>query len=314
MKYILLLAGVFFVVHATAQNPDYFSNNPEWRVDNWVLSIGFPCEYRYRYIYYLNGDTVLTDSVETTYYKIFRRGTLSTISVYPDNSCDENTWVIDEYVALVRQVDRNVYIKSGNGPETLIYDFNLAVGDTIDTELFYPEQPLIVTFIDSIWVGDYYFKRFYSNQILYNGYLIEGIGHGMGFLEPNGWTDEWGAEMYCYVRGDSIVYTFENGEGGCDYVLSVEKHHQFNIGFTIYPNPAVGKVTIAVNENVKVVKVRVYGVMGRVVIEKSYQSPQPPSPRGSSIALDVRDLQPGMYLIEVETKDGLREIKRVVIE
>jgi len=35
---------------------------------------------------------------------------------------------------------------------------------------------------------------------------------------------------------------------------------------------------------------------------------------GGLRGIDVRNLKPGMYLLEVETEDGQREVKRIVLE
>ena len=102
---------------------------------------------------------------------------------------------------------------------------------------------------------------------------------------------------------------------GCQIGDDINELTKANLGLQVYPNPANEIVNISVGENVKVKQVRIYEVMCRVVlVQDTYQSPQPPPPRGSSISLDVSGLVPGMYLLEVETKDGYREVKRLVIE
>jgi len=104
-------------------------------------------------------------------------------------------------------------------------------------------------------------------------------------------------------------------EPGCQIGDGVAENTKANLGLKVFPNPASELINISVAESVKVKKVRVYEVMGRVVlVQAMYQSPQPPSPRGSSISVDVNNLSPGMYLLEVETRDGYREVKRLVIE
>jgi len=104
-------------------------------------------------------------------------------------------------------------------------------------------------------------------------------------------------------------------EPGCQIGDGVAELTKADLGLKVYPNPSNGFVNVSVSENVNIDRIRIYELSGRVVlVQVTYQSPQPPSPRGSSISLDVSGLVAGMYLIEVETKDGYREVKRLVIE
>lgn len=58
------------------------------------------------------------------------------------------------------------------GPDSLLYDFSLNVGDSV--KLKYCSSGKVITTIDSVLVGTGYRKRF----IFYNGnQMIEGIGH-----------------------------------------------------------------------------------------------------------------------------------------
>ena len=100
-------------------------------------------------------------------------------------------------------------------------------------------------------------------------------------------------------------------EPGCQLADAVVEIKKADLGLVVYPNPASGFVNVAVAANVKVDKVRVYEVTGRVVL---IQSPLIPLRQGGTISLDVGGLSPGMYLFEVETRDGQREVKRLVVE
>ena len=100
-------------------------------------------------------------------------------------------------------------------------------------------------------------------------------------------------------------------EPGCQLADAIAEIPKADLGLRIWPNPAGETINVVVAENIKVAKVRVYEVTGRVVLS---QSPQPPSPRGRRLSVDVNGLVPGMYLIEVETDSGQREVKRVVIK
>ena len=93
---------------------------------------------------------------------------------------------------------------------------------------------------------------------------------------------------------------------GCDTLVGIAEIPKVDLGLQVYPNPASELVNITVSDNVRVEKIRVYEVMGRVVLVNIMNE--------NKMKIDVGNLSPGMYLLEVETKDGLREIKRFLIE
>jgi hypothetical protein len=98
---------------------------------------------------------------------------------------------------------------------------------------------------------------------------------------------------------------------GCDTIVGIAEIPKVDLGLRVYPNPASDVVNVVVGENVKVEWIRVYEVSGRVMLS---QSPLSPLSQGGAISVDVSDLSPGMYLMEVETETGLKEVRQFVIE
>ena len=99
---------------------------------------------------------------------------------------------------------------------------------------------------------------------------------------------------------------------GCQLADAIAEIPKTDLGMQVYPNPASEVVNISVAENVKVAKMRVYEVTGRVIMVQAINGL--PLGEGGLRGIDVSDLSPGMYLLEVETRDGLKEVKRVVIK
>jgi hypothetical protein len=97
---------------------------------------------------------------------------------------------------------------------------------------------------------------------------------------------------------------------GCDTIVGIAEIPKVDLGLRVYPNPASEVINIWVNENVRVEWIRIYEVSGKVVIEAINGLPLG---EGGLRGIDVRYLSPGMYLLEVETEDGFREVKRIVI-
>ena len=107
-------------------------------------------------------------------------------------------------------------------------------------------------------------------------------------------------------------------EPGCQIGDGVAEIKKVDLGLQIFPNPASGVVNVVVAENVRVAKVRVYEVTGRMVLKPFPSTGSGQASQGdiasNKLQLNIIDLSPGMYLIEVETKDGFREVKRLVVE
>jgi hypothetical protein len=94
-------------------------------------------------------------------------------------------------------------------------------------------------------------------------------------------------------------------EPGCHLADAIPELTKADLGLEVYPNPASETVNISVGENVKVKRIRIYEVMGRVVLESRMNE--------NNMKMDVGELLSGVYLVEVVTKDGYKEIQRLVI-
>jgi len=212
----------------------------------------------------------------------------------------------------------------------MLYDFTVQPNDTVliyNSEYYDWENACdsvgraIVTetgfeIVNGLELRWYNVTTLEESPYILNGRIIERIGIDNGFLFslPSDclFISEWlGGFIRCYTDDNFPEYRPPNYNGPCEFITGIDKITKANLGLVVYPNPASETVNISVSENVSVSKVRVYNVTGLMVIN---QSPQPPSPRGSQITLDVSRLVSGMYLLEVETGDGFREMKRLVIE
>lgn len=121
-----------------------------------------------------------------TYHKIQKSG----VEYYVDQSgwC---TWIIayhfDYYLGAFRNdsVNKMVYFLE-NSIDTLLYNFNLNVGDTLPITYTNSYSDNYVETIDSILIGNNFHKRYGIASFYDPGYvyvhLIEGIGSTFGFL------------------------------------------------------------------------------------------------------------------------------------
>ncbi len=88
-------------------------------------------------------------------------------------------------------------------------------------------------------------------------------------------------------------------------VISVEELISFN-EFAIFPNPGTGHYTLRINSDVKVAEVRVYNTLGSIVTSSlaDFTSGQ--------TTVDLSELKPGLYFVEVDT--GEKKMIRKVVQ
>jgi hypothetical protein len=310
MKNLIIILNIFLVLNTTAQIPDYFSNNPEWRIDTFETS-GQPCGIEKNKVYYLNGDTILNN---ITYQKLYERGIGAEFIMVPGEDPCNNTWSLDELSAFIRQEFEKIYVLNINSSlEELYYDFSMEVGDTIKGPMAFYLFEETIKAVDSIEIESEYLKRLYYDTIGDNNFFLEGVGNPNGFLEPPQLDiSNFSSMMYCYAKNGVVIYVFDGGEELCDFTISVNEYKAYNIELTLFPNPASNVINISLKENVKIKKVKIYEVTGRVVFVQAIND----LPRGAEglRGIDISNLKAGMYLLEVETEDGFREVKRLVVD
>lgn len=150
--------------------------------------------------------------------------------------------------------------------DTLLYDFNLAVGDSLPLTYNYPVNfcDAIIDSIDSVLVGSSFRKRFHISSVgAYpeETWLIEGIGcsHGLFSSVCVGW-ESW-QHLTCFKQNDSIVYPSFNDD--CNLITSIpEIICQSNFGL-IFPNPVSSILTIYFSQKKGDVEIEIYDFSGR---------------------------------------------------
>lgn len=144
-------------------------------------------------LFYLNGDTVIGSySYNKMYIQSFGHGYHGAIR---NDVAARKVYFVDHHTTV----------------DTLLYDFDLEIGDTLTSTYLYnadnfPEGSMISD-IDSIYSGGIYRKQYH----VYNSFwgnlpsLIEGIGHtgGLfeGFLYPEGMS-----QLMCFRYNDTLYY------------------------------------------------------------------------------------------------------------
>lgn len=287
--------------------PNYFQNDPEWCMESSVTETG--CHTNEDFVYYLNGSESINGNI---YWNLHERGVGVTLENIPGDDYDcYNTFTFDNFLGLLRQEGEIIYFTPEDDLENeeLLFDFSLSIGDTIPQSLSFDEDIsgyCVVSDIDSIYMYDNYYKRFYFEaqyETMYEeDFYIEGIGHNAGLIIPYGLGFEILYFARAYRKGEIPYYQFPDGEG-CDFSVSINEQEGEKFGFEIYPNPVYDQLQLKIANSIQVKNIRIYSISGKALMNLS-----------PSKSIDISGLPSGMYLLEVESVDGFKEFKRFVKE
>ena len=137
-----------------------------------------------KYSYTMSGDTVVSS---LTYHKLIKNRII--YASYATGFCNWGSVLAipaPSYAGAIRQdsaLRKVYYLPPSASADTLLYDYNLVIGDTVKTYVsMYTPFP-VVTATDSVLVGTVYHKRWAVNSgACIDGKLIEGVGSGFGLL------------------------------------------------------------------------------------------------------------------------------------
>ena len=207
--------------------------------------------------------------------------------------------------------------------EGILYDFTLEVGDTfrrppIYTPSFLPESyhDLVVTNIDTATLNNGETRRRWTLEFI-DPFLasefapivwLEGMGSTHGFLCDTETRVDFDRRpvLGCYSRYGEVL--FSNDMGSTDDCLlrsvitstDTPSNDQLTNRFKVYPNPTTGEVSIeGVLNNFEI---QLFSVSGRLM--KTYENDN---------TLNLGALPNGLYLLNLTTKDGYRQVTRVVL-
>lgn len=267
MKKFIQTLGVLTIFLAfynttKAQENVYFQNNPLWKITA-NCSFGGYCIKNEFYNYYTQGDTTI-DSIN--YVQIYKRaqGTLTWNSTGPNFGC-EGSFVNFETqpTCFLRSLDKQMFIRMpGDTIEMLLYDFNLEVGDTLPVtyNCYFPS--ITVAAIDSIYTPNGFKKRFTLAGNTWSQYLLEGIGHSRGLIEPLVSPFDCTYSLNCYGYNDSSYYP--NTNLSCDAAIGIIEKTGL-IETRIYPNPFSDFTTFYFDKTLKNVELSLFSVLGEKI-------------------------------------------------
>ena len=187
----------------------------------------------------------------------------------------------------VRQEDQKIYIIK-NSSESLIYDFQLEIGDLI---------PIVNKEVDSIstmQIGELSRKVFHADYVEY----IEGIGFLAGFLKPTFLFNSHASGTLKCVSIENNFYSFYNMESfyhfdyeyklkPCETVTSINIQST-NERVLVFPNPTEQNINIrGIEEDYDLI---IYNINGQVLVkEKIYFDTE----------ISLESFRPGFYYLKL---------------
>lgn len=201
------------------------------------------------------------------------------------------------------------YIEPGQATDTLLYDFNLAVGDTLppsyinDTAYIMTACLNVVSSIDSVLVGSFYHKRFNISNIMNmpsdSSYvsIIEGVGSTTGLLYQLMGQFERKGELMCFSEQDSVLYP--PGAFCAQYNVGFDEIKESQ-DFILYPNPTPGLFQIKTDQEIN--SIEVLDIFGRRI----YYSEK------NQTEINISTFTNGIYFVRLIDSKGNSVVKKII--
>ncbi len=304
LKNFILLFFSLLTLKSQAQQNHYFQNTPVWKVAS-NCSIGGPCYRIEDFNYYTGSDTIIDF---LTYVKVFQQGQgfYDWQAPFQNPGCAGNFIDRDSVPRyFLRSELRQIFIRlPGDSAEQLLYDFNLAIGDTLPITYNNYFRDIVVSGIDSILTPNGYYTRFALTGATWSSYLIEGIGHSRGFLQPLKAPLECIFTLDCFGMNDSAFYP--TAGPSCLIAIGIKEAVE-KIKVQVYPNPFQQSTTFTFDKSLKNVELKVHSVLGQNLSQIVAE------PNGK-IILERGDLKNGIFFYEILQDGKVKASGKLLIE
>ncbi|MBN4051302.1 T9SS type A sorting domain-containing protein [bacterium AH-315-M05] len=278
------------------------------------MCVGEPmlCYPSSEYQYTLGADTIIG---VYSYKKLYKSGNNISYTFDPSTNCyTSSSSYFYGYAGSIRQdiPNKKVYfVPPSNSTDTLLYDFDLNVGDTLTTGYLYNNNQYVTAIDSTLDQCGIYRKTFYINDS--GAPYTEGIGSLWGLLEP---TEicvcdySWGMSCFSYAN-DTCV-----DSSSCQLIINtIQEVKKVVASIKVYPNPSSGNFTILLpedfNELNQSIEISIFDNFGKVVKEIN----NIPSGFGKhTVEIDISSLPSGLYLCRLKSGNGHAVAKFSVIK
>lgn len=307
-KYLLIVMMGLSNLFAEGQNYVPFPTaNAVWRGErNYIEPTGgLPILWHYvDFNQFIGSDTMINGLV---YHNLMETSVDNLYQVYPGQYLISSTNNGPGLIGRFREdSNKRIYYFGYFTTDSLLFDFNLSVGDTFQSTLLNASGYLKVTAIDSVFDGLIFRKKYIldTDTISFNDppwFLIEGIGSNGGFAAEILPGLEYGSSLYCYRENNIIKYS--DSIHNCSLV-GMEEVQSDNIKLTIFPNPTTNQLTIETNSTSPLFVI-LYDIASRKILEKEFIN---------RVTLNTEELSKGIYIYEVRDKGVVVKNGKVVKE
>ncbi len=309
MKQILLFPLFFALALSFNTTAQSYHPLPEENVWWTVLEFDY-LNWQYNdVIYTVDGDTVINN----LNYKIVYRlddyptiyDTISTLHCFMRQSVEEKKiWFIRNYL--------------GETQEKLGYDLSAKLGDTVSLPAFqyskFDDSLFYLAIIDSVdmsFIGELNeFRKYYVFFSLEDGSnmsleYIEGIKDYRSTF-PN--FDAFHQSITeCVQANGTYYYGYEPYDKNCGFLAVGIDNTEFQKEVKVFPNPAKDMLTVQLPEAFKQAELlTIYNTLGEIVMQKDISS------SGCSFALDVSNLNTGLYFLNINSRTNNISTKLIV--
>jgi len=266
-----------------------FPDSSFWRVDAWAMDNFTGCQEDYYYDYYFDGDTIIDGSLHKKLFRspvlIIRQGGGTPCYVWP--------WAtFSGYMGAIRDdsvSNKSFFVFPDQNNDTLLFDYNLAVGDTIKGYLS-ANCTMKINSIDSAFVGTQSRKKWNFTTCNEDaGYFIQGIGSNNGLIELLNTQDFYLTHLICVKDSNMVLFdTGFNSAIGCQLITAIDESSIVVPMIDISPNPFFMQTTFKLDQPLKNAVLTVYNTYGQEVKQIDNLT-------GPSIFFRQDNLQSGLY-------------------
>lgn len=207
-------------------------------------------------------------------------------------------------------INKKVWVRfPQSSADQTLYDFDLNLGDTLDSSAFHQNYllgELYVDSIDTVFIADRYRKRFWlvdkwHDSIQHHSQptieLIEGIGSNRGFylLTPAHFPN-YKSSLSCVIMNSYTVYP--DSLASCQLITGTPKLSKNQSKLEIYPNPSDGSILLSTGLTLQ--SIEVYNLQGQKVQEvtstaRSWQMPE----KNGLYLIRMQDVKGNFYMDKV---------------
>jgi len=280
-KWLIIIALLCYKTISYSQN--FINDSKLWADVSLVQPTG-TTHYETNYFKF-NGDTVINGG---TFHKLYS----STDSMQLNWSLRSLWWERNDSV--FQYCHPCGWI---NDSSLLVYNFNLAEGDTFT---LYPDY--LYMKVDSIrflqWGGSirkhWFFCKTNSDTSSWNRTIwIEGVGQ-LGLMSRSSDIDIMGAynQLLCFHENGNLIYQNPNYTD-CYVYTNVPAITKSNEHINLFPNPASTKLTFTIPKNSNSATYTLYNLQGVVQLAGNNNK--------TETELNVSSLQRGLYFLKIST-------------